>query len=72
MVLKGLEEFYDVQLARGPYAFYVRIENKISLEVGVFETRGLAFMMGGGDTKTWYQYQPVVAIPWRKLWLVGR
>ena len=61
MVLKGLEEFYDVQLARGPYAHYVRIENKTSLEVGVFETRGLAFMTGGQRIQR--RYKNMIPVP---------
>ena len=62
--MKGPEEFYDVQLARGPYAHYVRIENNTSLEVGVFETGGLAFMMGGKRIQR--GYKNMVPVP--NLW----
>ena len=33
----------------------MRIENKTSLEVGVFETGGLAFMMGGKRIQRGYK-----------------
>ena len=60
--MEGFEELYNVQLARGPYAHYVRIENKTGIEAGAFETRGLPFMMGGHRIQRGYKNMVPVPI----------